>query len=119
MDQSTWHLLVLANNAEVVRLDMYFYEKKSKSKNEGKDFDLRWTIRTFNVFSREYDMRWSGKLFSVVKRFRRSGIPVYSLVDYIGENIEGIFYESELQKVEVRNNDIQKIQSIFKLRGFG
>lgn len=53
------------------------------------------------------------------RRFLRNGIPVYSLCDYNDEDITGTFYQPELQKVDVREEDTFKIEKILKTRGRG
>jgi hypothetical protein len=72
-----------------------------------------------NVFSREYDQKWSGEIFLVSERRLRGGIPVYRLKDYLNEEIKGSFYQSELQKVDVREKDEFKVEKILKTRGQG
>ena len=70
-----------------------------------------------NHFSREYDQRWSGEIFTIAKRFRRNGVPIYRLKDYDGDNITGSFYQQELQKVDLDNDNLFKIETILKTRG--
>ena len=38
------------------------------------------------------------------------GLPIYRLKDFHDEEIKGTFYQSELQKVDVRDDDIWKIR---------
>lgn len=72
-----------------------------------------------SVLDREYDEKWSGEIFIVRRRFMRNGIPVYTLGDYNDEAITGTFYQPELQKVDVRDEDTFKIEKILKTRGRG
>lgn len=72
-----------------------------------------------SVFDREYDEKWSGEIFVVCRRFLRNGIPMYTLGDYNNEAITGTFYQPELQKVDVRDDDTFKIEKILKTRGRG
>jgi len=46
-------------------------------------------------------------------------MPVYRLKDYNGEDITGSFYQSELQKVELKEDDMWKVEWILKTRGKG
>jgi hypothetical protein len=71
------------------------------------------------VFSREYDQRWSGEVFTVAQRFRRGGVPIYRLKDYVGDDITGSFYQPELQKIDLKDNELFKIESILKTKGRG
>ena len=43
-------------------------------------------------------------------------IPTYSLTDYDGENISGIFYEPELQKIVVAEDTLYNIEEVIKRR---
>ena len=72
-----------------------------------------------NLFSREYDEKWSGEIFVVVERRLRGGLPVYRLADYLNEDIKGTFYQSEMQKVDVRDDDVFKVEKTLKTRGRG
>ena len=67
------------------------------------------------TFSREYDQKWSDEIFKVTKRFRREGIPLYKLNDFNGEHeIQGTFYQQELQKIDVPGDKVYKIEKILK-----
>lgn len=71
-----------------------------------------------HAFTREYDHRFTTEIFTVSHRYRRDGIPVYRLVDYDGENIEGTFYAPELQKVKEPSTwRVEKIIKSRKRRG--
>ena len=72
-----------------------------------------------NIFAREYDEKWSGEIFLVSERRLRGGIPIYRLKDYLNEDIKGTFYQSELQKVELRESDVFKVEKILKTKGRG
>ena len=45
-----------------------------------------------SVFDREYSQKWTGEIFKTHTRFRREGVPVYTLVDWDGERVQGTFY---------------------------
>ena len=49
------------------------------------------------LFKKGYMANWSEEIFKV----HPSDSPVYRLIDDLGEMLDGIFYESELQKVLV------------------
>ncbi|KAK3102040.1 hypothetical protein FSP39_008318 [Pinctada imbricata] len=72
-----------------------------------------------NPFTREYDQKWSGELFIIADKRLRGGIPVYRLKDYMEEDIIGTFYQPELQKVDTREDDAFKIETILKTKGRG
>ena len=45
------------------------------------------------MFDREYSQKSTGELFKIDTRFRREGVPVYTILDWDGERVEGTFYE--------------------------
>ena len=47
----------------------------------------------------------------------RGGLPIYRLKDFHDEEIKGTLYQSELQNVDVRDDDIWKIEKILKTKG--
>ena len=47
------------------------------------------------------------------------GLPIYRLKDFHDKEIKGTFYQSDLQKVDVRDDDIRKIEKILKTKGTG
>ncbi|XP_041379508.1 uncharacterized protein LOC121392334 [Gigantopelta aegis] len=72
-----------------------------------------------NVFTREYDERWTGEIFIVSQQITRDGLPVYRVKDYNGEEIHGTFYQSELQKMDIKENGLWKVEKILNTRGRG
>ena len=53
---------------------------------------------------------WTQEIFTVTKIIPRAP-PVYQLQDYVDDEIEGVFYAKELQKVH-KSDDIYKIEKI-------
>ena len=43
-------------------------------------------------------------------------MPVYMLKDFLEEDIEGTFYQSELQKVSISENKLWQIEKILKTK---
>jgi hypothetical protein len=74
---------------------------------------------TSGVNPKEYNEKWTGEIFKVTHRIMRGGLPIYRLKDFHDEEIKGTFYQSELQKVDVRDDDIWKIEKILKTKGKG
>ena len=72
-----------------------------------------------NPFTREYDERWTGEIFTIAQKILRGGLPLYRVKDYDGDEIKGTFYQSELQKVDVRDDDMWKVENIIKTKGKG
>ena len=52
------------------------------------------------LFTKGYDIQWTDEVFTITSVNTRPGSPVtYSLRDYEGEAIEGVFYQQEVQRV--------------------
>jgi hypothetical protein len=97
-------------------------ESKSKTIRKPFRFKVGDKVRiTYiqNIFTREYDEKWTGVIFKVSQRIMRGGLAIYRLKDFHDEEIKGTFYQSELQKVYVRDDDIWKIEKILKTKGKG
>ena len=62
------------------------------------------------TFKKGYLPKWTREIFPVTKIIRRVP-PVYRLRDYVDDEIEGVFYAEELQKVR-KSDDIYKIEKI-------
>ena len=59
---------------------------------------------------RDYQQKWTEEFFKVVKRYKRSQIPVYKVQDLTDDPKEGTFYESELQKVVKTENVVYRVE---------
>ena len=66
------------------------------------------------VFSKGYTPNWSEEVFIITDLIARNP-NVYKLKDLNNEPIEGIFYETELQKV-INEDEVFKIERILKTR---
>ncbi|MCG8078618.1 MAG: DDE-type integrase/transposase/recombinase [Candidatus Thiodiazotropha taylori] len=109
------------------RLQQYLLRQtgvKSKKRSSKKGlrrykFKLGQTVRLSHVrslFDREYSQKWTGEIFKVKTRFRRDGIPVYTLASWDEESVDGTFYEPEMQAVLVDDTTEYYIQAILKKR---
>ena len=49
----------------------------------------------------------------------RQGQPIYRVVDWYNEPVKGTFCQKELQKVDVTDQDIFKIEKVIKYKGHG
>ena len=65
---------------------------------------------------REYSQKWTGELFKIDTRFRREGVPVYTILDWDGERVDGTFYEPELQPVTIDTTTEYRVEKILKKR---
>lgn len=113
---------VTENNEEDVRISTYFNRPKSQAKLSKYRFKPGDRVRIThlrNKFSREYDQRWTGEVFTIAQRFHRGQKPIYRLKDYNGEDISGSFYQPELQKVNLKDDELFKIEKVIRERGRG
>jgi hypothetical protein len=115
---------VTENNSEEVRVATYMSRKpvSKPPKTLRFRFKIGQHVRIThlrNVFTRQYDDKWTGEIFEVARRFWRGHVPIYRLKDYNGDEIKGTFYQSELQKVDVKDTDVWKVDEILKTRGSG
>lgn len=95
------------------------YEPKSTYKKKPFTFRIGDSVRVSflpETFDREYSQSFSGEIFEIVRRYRRSGIPVYGLKDYNGEPVTGTFYAQELQKVTSNPDKTWKVEKVLKTR---
>jgi transposase InsO family protein len=93
--------------------------KPKKSRPQPYKYKMGEVVRISHirgVFDREYSQKWTGELFRVTKRYRRQGIPIYTLRDWSGDDIDGTFYTSELQSVHVNENTTYKIENVIERR---
>ena len=107
------------DNEGEVRLDQYLLQRKDKSKKQNFKFEVGETVRISHLkttFQREYQQKWTGELFKITKRYKRNGIPVYKLQDWSGEDIDGSFYQQELQVVDVNQDTLFKVEKVLRRR---
>ena len=88
-----------------------FQRKKAFKFNIGDQVKISYLKRPFQ---RAYDQQFSGEIFTISERKRQQGIPVYKLKDFHNQEIQGQFYEAELQKVRVDENTVYKIEKVIK-----
>ncbi len=98
------------------------YLKANKKRSTPKfKFAVGDTVRISylrHAFMREYEEKWTEEIFLVTNRFIRDGLPIYKLKDYLNEDIQGTFYEQELQLVkEPETYRIEKILKTRKVKG--
>ena len=130
----TWHsgirsepVNVTKRNEKQLWWQMYWpkepYMKKLKKKKRipfaFKVGDKVRTSYTRKSFQREYDSRWTAEIFKINRRFMRQGQPIYTVVDWYDNPVEGTFYQKELQKVESTDDNLFKIETILKYKGRG
>ncbi len=60
-----------------------------------------------------YLPNWTEEVFTITKQIPRKP-PVYKIADYHGDELEGTFYEEELQKVIKRDSDYYRVEKVIK-----
>ena len=68
------------------------------------------------TFQREYDQKWTGEIFEVSRKYIRGGLPIYNVQDFNREDIQGSFYQDELQRVIIKDDQLWKVDKILKQR---
>ena len=66
-----------------------------------------------NIFEKGYTPKWTEELFTITQ-VQYTDPPTYKISDYNGEEIQGSFYEQELQKT---TQEIFRIEKIIRKRG--
>ena len=66
-------------------------------------------------FEKGYMANWTEELFTIIDA-HRSDPPVYRLVDWHGDTLDGTFYEPELQKITVPKNKTYRVEYILHWR---
>jgi hypothetical protein len=69
-------------------------------------------------FARSYQEKWSREINIVKTRFHQNGIPSYRLTDYHNADLDGIFYESEMQLVHKNREDLWVVDKVLKHRKY-
>ena len=100
----------------------YMYIDKMKLKKKTKShykFNIGQHVRISHlkyVFQRDYHIKWTQEVFLVTHRCQKQGIHLYRVKDLLDEDIDGHFYEEELQAVTKDINSIYKIEKVLKTR---
>ena len=90
--------------------DIDYYHPKPKFKLHDKVRISKYS----SVFQKSYLPLWSSEVFTISKVHKTSP-PVYSLKDYAMEELDGTWYEEELQKIDVKDK-IYKVDSVLGQR---
>ncbi|XP_072046821.1 uncharacterized protein [Amphiura filiformis] len=67
------------------------------------------------TFEKGYKPNWTNEIFKISQRLPRTP-PVYRIKDLLGEELEGTFYESEMQKIEKDDDAMFIIDKVLKRR---
>ena len=95
---------------------------RKKLKKPTKTFNLKIgdNVRisfTREPFKRFYDENWSREVYTIHSREFKRGVSEYKLKDFNGDDVSGVFYENELQKI-IENGDREYVvEKIIKTKG--
>ncbi|XP_070567254.1 uncharacterized protein [Ptychodera flava] len=67
------------------------------------------------MFKKGYLPNWTEEVFTISGRISDRP-PLYKLKDYDGEELEGTFYEQELQRVVKKDDDVFRVEKVLKTR---
>jgi len=105
---------VTIENENTVKNVLYGNEKTKLPRLSNGDY-VRISIHR-QPFVKGYLPQWSDEIFKIYKVLKRRTEPLYSLKDLQDEEIEGTFYEKELQKIQFDAEKSFTIESILKRR---
>ena len=70
------------------------------------------------VFERAYDERWTKEIFTITDRRVKQGFEQYRIKSEDNEDVSGMFYPQELQKVYVDENTLYEVEKVLKERRY-
>lgn len=107
------------SNADEVWKTLYENSALKRSPYKFKVGDQVRISKMKRMFEKGYLPNWSEEIFTISKRIPRNP-PVYKLKEFDGDELEGTFYEQELQKVQTKGDEeVYKIEKILKTRKRG
>ena len=69
-----------------------------------------------NIFEKGCETNWTQEIF-VIYDIKYSNVPYYYLKDLNNEKLKGTFYQQELQKTDMKKDDLYTIEKILKTKG--
>ena len=96
--------------------NVHFSGKYTDQSQPLKEMTFRhpFSMMVTGPIDREYSQKWTRELFKIDTRFRREGVPVYTILDWDGERVDGTFYEPELQPVTIDPTTEYRVEKILK-----
>ena len=102
-------------NESVVWERLYGDEASKLSKYKFSVDDQVRISKARRTFQKGYLPSWTEEIFTITKLIPRQS-PVYKIADYHGDELEGTFYEQELQKVIKTDSDYYRVEKVIKSR---
>ena len=91
---------------------------KQRTKKQKFKFEIGDLVRVSRykmIFEKGYLANWTEEIFKIYKR-KGTPVPTYKLKDWSGEEIEGNFYEKEIQKVSKSDQDTYRVEKVIRKR---
>jgi hypothetical protein len=110
---------VTLENAAVARSNMENARggARGETKQRFRAGELVRISKAKGAFRKGYEANWTEEVFRIRRVLTRAPV-VYELEDLRGEEIDGLFYDAELQRV-IKGNDVSTIDKIIRTRGKG
>ena len=102
------------SNENIVRKNFNFEITNKKQKFKIGD-KVRISLLK-NIFEKGYTSNWSEQIY-VIDDIKTSNVHYYYLKDLNGEKLDGTFYQEELLKTNMKENDLYIIEKIIKKVG--
>ncbi len=96
-------------STSVVWERLYGNEASKRTKYKFRVGDQVRISKARRMFKKGYFPNWTEEVFTITKQIPRKP-PVYKIADYHGDELEGTFYEEELQKVIKRDSDYYRVE---------
>ena len=98
------------SNENIVRNNLYNFKITDKKPK----FDIGDKVRVSllkNTFEKSYTSNYSEEIF-IIYDIKTTNVHYYFLKDLSGEKLDGSFYEEELLKSDMKDNDLYIIEKI-------
>ena len=102
-------------NESAVWQKLYGHESTAPIKYKFNIGDQVRISKARRTFKKGYLPSWTEEVFTITKRIPRRP-PVYKIADYHDEELEGTFYEQELQDVIKKDTDFYRVENVIKSR---
>ena len=119
MEGAMWKRVYLPRLKPVKPLKSDVKRRKPYKKFNLKKGDNVRISFTREPFRRFYDENWSREVFVIDSREFKRGAAEYKLKDFNGDEVLGVFYENELQKIVEDENREYRVEKIIKSKGKG
>ena len=94
--------------------EIYSFEKTNKIAKFKIGDHVRISLNK-NIFEKSYETKWTEEIF-IIYDIKYSNVPYHYLKDLNREKLNGTFYEQELQKTNLKKDDLYIIEKIIKTK---